>query len=180
MQMLFTTQSYIFTTQLRRGTCHGFSARRETEFMRREGEFGRQRSHAMHLASGLAFAIILVDTGRRLEVGGVDIEVAFTGIRPGEKLYEELALEAEEAKRTRHPKILIGQVRRADQGLVPWGLSQLRQAIRDQDRQKLLYLMGRLVPEANLGAMGRVVGEITDSRRVRWERRTPPGGVQIG
>ncbi|MBW3665736.1 MAG: polysaccharide biosynthesis protein [Actinobacteria bacterium] len=40
---------------------------------------------------------------------GRDIEIVFTGIRPGEKLFEELALDAENAERTRHPKIFIGR-----------------------------------------------------------------------
>jgi len=40
-----------------------------------------------------------------------DIEIAFTGIRPGEKLYEELSAEAEGVDKTRHPKIYIGRLR---------------------------------------------------------------------
>ncbi len=39
---------------------------------------------------------------------GVDIEICYTGVRPGEKLFEELSTNAEEAKKTRHPKIFIG------------------------------------------------------------------------
>jgi FlaA1/EpsC-like NDP-sugar epimerase len=39
-----------------------------------------------------------------------DIEIRFTGIRPGEKLFEELALKDEIAKKTRHPKIFIGRL----------------------------------------------------------------------
>jgi FlaA1/EpsC-like NDP-sugar epimerase len=40
----------------------------------------------------------------------VDIPIVFTGMRPGEKLFEELALNEEQATRTRHPKIWIGSV----------------------------------------------------------------------
>ncbi|HKJ54867.1 MAG TPA: polysaccharide biosynthesis protein, partial [Nitriliruptoraceae bacterium] len=40
----------------------------------------------------------------------VDIPIVFTGMRPGEKLFEELALDEEHATRTRHPKIWIGSV----------------------------------------------------------------------
>jgi FlaA1/EpsC-like NDP-sugar epimerase len=43
-------------------------------------------------------------------VPGQDIEVRFTGIRPGEKLFEELALKEENAARTRHPRIFIGRM----------------------------------------------------------------------
>lgn len=42
---------------------------------------------------------------------GVDIEIAFTGVRPGEKLFEELAVDGEHASKTRHPKIFVGRFR---------------------------------------------------------------------
>lgn len=41
---------------------------------------------------------------------GKDIEVIFTGLRPGEKLFEELSTEEEQAEKTRHPKIFIGRL----------------------------------------------------------------------
>ena len=40
---------------------------------------------------------------------GRDIEIAFTGLRPGEKLFEELFLEDENYSRTRHEKIFVCQ-----------------------------------------------------------------------
>jgi FlaA1/EpsC-like NDP-sugar epimerase len=42
---------------------------------------------------------------------GEDIEIRFTGIRPGEKLFEELSVDAEQAEKTRHPKIFVGRFR---------------------------------------------------------------------
>jgi FlaA1/EpsC-like NDP-sugar epimerase len=39
-----------------------------------------------------------------------EIEIAYTGIRPGEKLFEELSTTAEEMTKTRHPKIFIGKI----------------------------------------------------------------------
>ena len=42
---------------------------------------------------------------------GEDIEIQFTGIRPGEKLCEELSLEDEGAEQTRHPKVFIGRIK---------------------------------------------------------------------
>jgi FlaA1/EpsC-like NDP-sugar epimerase len=41
---------------------------------------------------------------------GVDIEIRFDGVRPGEKLFEELATDAEHADKTTHPKIFIGRI----------------------------------------------------------------------
>lgn len=43
-------------------------------------------------------------------VPGKDVEVVFTGLRPGEKLFEELSTEEEQAEKTRHPKIFIGKL----------------------------------------------------------------------
>ena len=51
-----------------------------------------------------------------LEVG-TDIEIRFTGTRPGEKLYEELFFDSESAIPTDHPKVL-----RAKNGALPLGL----------------------------------------------------------
>jgi FlaA1/EpsC-like NDP-sugar epimerase len=38
-----------------------------------------------------------------------DIEIEFTGMRPGEKLFEELSVSSEQADKTKHPKIFIGR-----------------------------------------------------------------------
>jgi FlaA1/EpsC-like NDP-sugar epimerase len=40
---------------------------------------------------------------------GVDIEIDVVGMRPGEKLFEELSVDAENAEKTTHPKIYIGR-----------------------------------------------------------------------
>ncbi len=42
-------------------------------------------------------------------VPDVDVKIEFTGLRPGEKLFEELAHAEEHADRTRHPKIFVGR-----------------------------------------------------------------------
>lgn len=39
-----------------------------------------------------------------------DIAIRFTGVRPGEKLFEELSVAAENADKTRHPKIFVGRI----------------------------------------------------------------------
>ena len=39
---------------------------------------------------------------------GEDMEIVFTGLRPGEKLFEELEITGEQMSKTRHPKIFIG------------------------------------------------------------------------
>jgi len=42
---------------------------------------------------------------------GKDIEIVYSGVRPGEKLFEELATDGEETSKTKHPKISIGRGR---------------------------------------------------------------------
>jgi len=41
----------------------------------------------------------------------VDVAIEFTGVRPGEKLFEELSVDSEKADKTRHPKIFVGRFR---------------------------------------------------------------------
>jgi FlaA1/EpsC-like NDP-sugar epimerase len=57
----------------------------------------------------------VLDLAKRLiELSGYkpfeDIPIVFTGVRPGEKLFEELSLKGEELAKTRHPKIFIGNI----------------------------------------------------------------------
>ena len=56
---------------------------------------------------------------------GVDIEIQFTGTRPGEKLFEELSVDDEAAERTRHPKIFVGRFRPYEWDRVEKGLARL-------------------------------------------------------
>jgi len=39
-----------------------------------------------------------------------DIDITFTGVRPGEKLFEELEINGEDLLKTRHPKIFVGKI----------------------------------------------------------------------
>ncbi|HEX2218039.1 MAG TPA: nucleoside-diphosphate sugar epimerase/dehydratase [Gemmatimonadales bacterium] len=81
-----------------------------------------------------------------LEVG-TDIEIRFTGTRPGEKLYEELFFDSESALATDHPKVL-----RAKNGALPIGLSTVVDQLVDGarsgwDDEQLRSLVARLVPD---------------------------------
>lgn len=79
-------------------------------------------------------------------VPGKDVEIVFTGLRPGEKLYEELFEEHEQAEPTSHPKI-----RRAVGAPVPVGelaawLESLQGNLPKWSEERLLHDLRRLVP----------------------------------
>ena len=82
----------------------------------------------------------------------VDVGIRFTGIRPGEKLFEELAHGTEKAVNTHHPKVFVGRVCRADPVRLQAGLDRLETTLRLQDLDGALALMRELVPEARLTA----------------------------
>ena len=60
---------------------------------------------------------------------GDDIEIQFSGVRPGEKLFEELSTSEEQADKTRHSKIFVGRVPRQDPERVASSLAALADAV---------------------------------------------------
>lgn len=76
-----------------------------------------------------------------------DIELRFVGVRPGEKLFEELALDAEQLLPTSHNKIRIYQNRQLTIGeLVPW-ISELQHLLWRGDPEPVISHLRTLVPE---------------------------------
>jgi len=78
---------------------------------------------------------------------GEDIEIQFTGIRPGEKLSEELSLEEEGVERTRHPKVFIGRIRPHPWSHVAQRVSALADVAEEGDGDRVREALGQLVPE---------------------------------
>jgi len=78
---------------------------------------------------------------------GVDIEIVFTGKRPGEKLYEELSSEGEDIGDTAHPKIGIWKHRVADPETVQRGIQRLIDVADKLANGELQRELARLVPE---------------------------------
>ncbi len=75
-----------------------------------------------------------------------DIEIKYTGLRPGEKLYEELLI-GENSRKTDNPLIM-----RAEEDMLNWGelkviLDNLKIAIKEGDQQQLRELLTTAVPE---------------------------------
>jgi FlaA1/EpsC-like NDP-sugar epimerase len=78
---------------------------------------------------------------------GEDIEIQFTGIRPGEKLFEELSVADEQADKTAHPKIFIGRLKARDLGDLGGRLARLEQIADGGDVAELRRTLVELVPE---------------------------------
>lgn len=78
---------------------------------------------------------------------GEDIEIQFTGVRPGEKLFEELSTDAESADKTRHPKIFIGRTPHAERNQVLRQLEHLQNAVQLASDEAVLAALRAIVPE---------------------------------
>lgn len=79
-----------------------------------------------------------------------DIKIIETGIRPGEKLYEELRFETEATVPTEHPKIFINRISGLDPNALPLALLRLSTLIRESDEKGLRAFLNDLLPEAHL------------------------------
>ncbi len=78
---------------------------------------------------------------------GKDIEIKYTGLRPGEKLYEELLATKENTLPTHHEKIMIGKVRKHNYDVVENRLKELLFALNIESEEFLVSRMKDLVPE---------------------------------
>jgi FlaA1/EpsC-like NDP-sugar epimerase len=76
-----------------------------------------------------------------------DIKIIFTGLRPGEKLYEELLNQAENVRPTYHEKIMIADVRQYDFDVVDKKINRLISSAKHHYTLETVYLMKDLVPE---------------------------------
>jgi len=76
-----------------------------------------------------------------------DIEIIYTGLRPGEKLFEELFHEAESLQGTTHSKIMLSGIRDVDWEEVQTHLQHIREACAARDVPLLISLLQQLVPE---------------------------------
>lgn len=89
---------------------------------------------------------------------GEDIEISITGLRPGEKLFEELSGVGEDFGRTNHEKILVCKQNGIDKALangwvpeefgqINWQVDQLVETARQGDAPQLVHLIAQLVPD---------------------------------
>jgi FlaA1/EpsC-like NDP-sugar epimerase len=110
--------------------------------------------------------IFVLDMGEPMKIGylaeqlirlsgkrpGDDIEIRYTGLRPGEKLFEELFHGAEKLGQTTHPKILLANCRQLEHRIIREAIAALSAAVGRNDVAELRRLVRSLVPEQVSGA----------------------------
>ncbi|MFN2385937.1 MAG: polysaccharide biosynthesis protein, partial [Thermoanaerobaculia bacterium] len=80
-----------------------------------------------------------------------EMDIVFTGLRPGEKLHEELALFGEEIAKTKHPKIFVGRIAAYSAEQVEEALRELAKLAHGAEHDAIRRYLNTLLPEANLG-----------------------------
>lgn len=78
---------------------------------------------------------------------GKDIQIVYTGLRPGEKLYEELLNDKENTIPTHHPQIMIAKVQEYDLDTVSRNISELIVLFGTQNNTRIVAKMKEIVPE---------------------------------
>ena len=94
----------------------------------------------------------IVDLARELIIlsgfrPGEDIEMVFTGPRPGEKLFEELSIKGEDMQPTRHPKIAIWRNLPMDRDKLRAGIKELVKTAALEQSDKIIEKIKTLIPE---------------------------------
>jgi len=112
-------------------------------------------------ATGTGGQIYLLDMGEPVKIvdlarqmitlsgfrPGEDIDIVFTGVRPGEKLFEELRTEGEDVEPTIHPKILIWKTRVPRWERIDEAIDRLSELQNCPDREQIISLLKQIVPE---------------------------------
>jgi FlaA1/EpsC-like NDP-sugar epimerase len=87
---------------------------------------------------------LIILSGLRPEA---DIPIVFTGLRPGEKLYEELSIRGENMLPTRHPKIAVWKSQPAAHSHVQKMIDELEPLQHCTSREQVLFALKQFVPE---------------------------------
>jgi FlaA1/EpsC-like NDP-sugar epimerase len=79
-----------------------------------------------------------------------DIDIVFTGVRKGEKLFEELEITGENLDKTNHPKIFIGKIAAYSNDDVERIVNSFRSAVIASDEARVRQLFNEFLPEATI------------------------------
>lgn len=91
----------------------------------------------------------IADLARRMiRLSGVTgVKIEYTGLRAGEKLYEEMLANTEETLPSFHPKIRISKVREYDLADVQRQMERLFAVAHNFDDMEIVHTMKQIVPE---------------------------------
>jgi FlaA1/EpsC-like NDP-sugar epimerase len=106
-----------------------------------------------------------------------EIKIVFSGIRPGEKLFEELRLQTEAMDTTDHPKIFGGRLAPVSAEDRDKGLERLMACCGSEVRQDVMEALRALVPELQEDA--RQNSPLPDSSDSSDSVAQPPGAVSV-
>jgi FlaA1/EpsC-like NDP-sugar epimerase len=87
-----------------------------------------------------------------------DIDISYSGLRPGEKLHEELFHADESYSQTVHPKIFLAEPRAVDLVQVESTLKSLRQAVQRDDDAEIRRVVAEAIPDFAPTTAGRITG----------------------
>lgn len=90
-----------------------------------------------------------------------DIPIQFTGLRPGEKLYEELSYDMSQFDETRYKDIFVEKPRDYNRDIIKDKLGSLRQAVTDESDEETIAVLKVIVPE--------FTPEFTSDHRIKEE-----------
>jgi FlaA1/EpsC-like NDP-sugar epimerase len=76
-----------------------------------------------------------------------DIDISYIGLRPGEKLFEELFLDGEGIRQTSHEKIMIAQAAVRNWKTLNRQLEDLYEATQKLDTRRIIAILQQIVPE---------------------------------
>lgn len=88
-----------------------------------------------------------------------DVDIVFTGIRDGEKLFEELEITGENLLKTRHPKIFVGKIATYANADVARMLAEFQSAVASNDETALRQTFNECLPEASLANVEEVIAD---------------------
>ncbi len=97
-------------------------------------------------------SVKIIDLARKMiRLSGLqedkDIKIVFTGLRPGEKLYEELLADSENTLPTHHSQIMIGKAREYAYRDVNETIEKMISLFNTQDNERIVKHMKSIVPE---------------------------------
>ncbi len=152
----------IFKEQIRKGGPITVTHRDMTRYFMTIPEASQLVLQAAALGNG--GEIFILDMGRPVKIldlaedmirlSGLtpyeDIDIEFSGIRGGEKLFEELEITGEDLLKTRHPKIFIGRIRTFSPEEVAAILTRLRSAVDANNEAQIRLAFAESLPEANI------------------------------